>query len=295
MFELNRIPYFVAVAESGSFVKASEHLRVTKSAVTAQIQKLERELSARLFFRTTRQVKLTTAGSDFLEHCRSILEKCDIAQSEALGEQGDVSGIIRLTATSDTGPLALAPILAEFSQNYPKIQIELVVSDDDLDLVSNRIDIAIREGDLKSSGQKAIRLRAFEQWVICGSQYTDAIDSKKSIESLNRMRWATVSKIQSTQTWIFTTSTGQKKKLRVNSIFQSNNTLAVLNWVESCPGCAILPDFLVRSYIEQGKLERLLPHLKLPDYKVHAVYLASTQLPKRTRLLLDFIKLRLGL
>ena len=293
MFELSRIPYFVAVAQSGSFVKASEQMRIAKSAVTSQIQKLETELGVQLFRRTTRQVVLTIEGSEFLKHCWGILERCEIAQQELLGEQNDVSGVIRITATSDTGPLALAPILAEFSNAYPKVEIDLLISDDVLDMVANRIDLAIREGELKSSGLKAIRLRDFEQWVVCGAKYTAAVESRNSIESLNKLKWGIVTKVQ-TGHWVFTSPTAQRKKMRVKSVFQSNNTFAVLNWVESSPGCAVLPDYLVRPHILNGNIVRLLPQMKLPDYKVHAVYQASSYLPKRTRLLLDFIKSRLG-
>jgi DNA-binding transcriptional LysR family regulator len=294
MFELSRIPYFVAVAETGSFVRASEKLRITKSAMTTQIQKLESELTVQLFLRTTRQVKLTHEGSNFLVHCRSILNQCETAQTELIGQQKEISGSIRLTATSDTGPLIIAPILAEFSKSYPNIELELLVSDDNLDLVSNQLDIAIREGELKPSSAQAERLHDFEQWVVCGSKYTSAIKAKNSIELLKSLRWATVSKVQSSQVWNFTLLTGKRKRMNIVSSFQSNNTLAVLKWVENCPGCAVLPDFLVKSHIEGGRIKRLLTDMKLPNYKVHALYLDSHLLPERTRLLLDFIKLHLA-
>jgi DNA-binding transcriptional LysR family regulator len=293
MFSLDRLPYFVAVAEMGSFAKASIRLGVVKSAVSTQITHLERELGVRLFNRTTRKVQLTHAGTQFLPECRSILEQCEALESGLHGKRDEISGPIRITATSDTGPIVLAPLLAEFGHLYPQVQTDLIVADEVLDLVSNGIDLAIREGDLESSSLKAIRLNDFDQWVVCGQRYSEAIRSKDSLEELKSLRWAIVSLVQSSQSWEFSTSTGQKRKLRIESRFQSNNTMAVLNWIESSPGCAILPDYLVREPVEAGRLVRLLPKMSLPPFKVHALHLPSGQLPKRVRILIDFLKAHL--
>lgn len=157
-------------------------------------------------------------------------------------------------------------------------------------MVRLSIDIGIREGELAPSSLKAIRLRDFEQWVVCGSKYVDAIRSKDSIEALSNMRWAIVSHAQTSRTFSFSSPTGQKTRMHINNIFESNSTLAILHWIDTCPGCAVLPHFLVKDLIQERRYVRLLSKLKLPDYKMHAVYPQMKQVPKRTRLLLDFIK-----
>lgn len=121
MLELSRIPYFVAVAESRSFVKASLKMNVTKSAITTQIRKLEEELNVQLIARTTRQTQLTSAGVDFLKYCLEIMENCAAAEAKMRGELEETSGRVRITATSDTGPLLIAPILADFPESIPRL------------------------------------------------------------------------------------------------------------------------------------------------------------------------------
>src|SRR5512140_1194383 len=168
---LHRLTVFIAVAEAGGFTAAAERLGVTKAMVSQQLSRLEAELGAMLFTRTTRRVTLTEAGSQLYAECTPLLRELDSVLDRVGQETEGLHGSLRLTASSDFVDAILASPLAEFAALHPKLQIELMASEEVLDLVGERIDLAIRGGWLRDSSLQATRLGAFEQYVLASPAY----------------------------------------------------------------------------------------------------------------------------
>jgi DNA-binding transcriptional LysR family regulator len=144
---------FIAVARHGSFAAAARSVDTDPSLVSRAIAGLENELGVRLFQRTTRQMTLTEAGGLYLNRIEAVVAEIDHARDDALAVASCPRGTLRITASVAFGQTCLVPLIAEFRATFPEVNLELILSDDNMDLVASRIDLAIRlapsiEGDV---------------------------------------------------------------------------------------------------------------------------------------------------
>ena len=148
---LNRLGYFAAVVENGSFTRAAERLGIGKTVVSQHVARLERELGVSLLLRTTRRVQPTEAGRQLYARCKTILTEADTALAELSEVNAEPRGLLRITAPSDFGAFVVAPLATAFCDVHPKVSIDLVLSDQKLDLIARDIDLAVRVGWLEDS------------------------------------------------------------------------------------------------------------------------------------------------
>ena len=139
---LNRLAYFAAVAETGSFTKAAGRLGITKAVVSQQVNRLEAELKTSLLVRTTRKVTPTEAGRLLHARCVMIFSEAEDAVSEIAQMNGEPKGTLRVTAPNCYGVCTVAPLAAAFAARYPACKVELLLSDSKADLVAEEIDLS---------------------------------------------------------------------------------------------------------------------------------------------------------
>ena len=168
MDELRAISTFVLAAESGSFNKAAEAQNTTPQAVSKTIRQLEQHLGVRLFHRTTRRSTLTEEGERLLESVKPSLDGLVGAMSKARSAAQEDEGVVRIAAAGAVGRKVLMPLLAEFQHRFPKISVELVLSDGFSDIVGERIDVGFRAGgapDLQVVGRRLFPI----QLIVCAT------------------------------------------------------------------------------------------------------------------------------
>ncbi|TKR33718.1 LysR family transcriptional regulator [Luteimonas gilva] len=290
--KVDRLAYVAAVAEAGGFTAAAERLGVTKSLVSQQVRKLEEELGGALFTRTTRQVRLTAAGRRLLDECAPLLRDLGSALERFGGERERLDGLLRLTAPPDFATRTLAPLVAEFAQRHPGIRFDLDSSEEQLDLVAEGMDLAIRFGRLRDSRLRAARLGGFEQWVIAAPDYVARYGAPKDPAALAEHRWVAISLLSSPLTWIFRRG-GQQQTVRVRETMRCNSAQALQALVRSGAGVTILLDTVIAEDVAQGRLLRLLPEWKLPDGAIHAVFPPGRDVPLRVRRFVEFLRERM--
>ena len=156
--DLNDTLIFVKVAEHGSFVSAARSLRLPKTTVSRKVQELEMRLGAQLLHRTTRKLGLTEAGNIYFEHCQRIARELDEAESAVGQLQGGPRGWLRFTAPYSIGITWIAPLLGEFHARHPELRVEMVLTNESLDLIDKEIDVGLRIGNLPDSSLVARRL-----------------------------------------------------------------------------------------------------------------------------------------
>src|SRR6478609_961268 len=149
--DLNDTLIFVKVAEHGSFVSAARALRLPKTTVSRKVQDLEARLGAQLLHRTTRKLGLTEAGNVYYEHSQRIARELDEAENAVGQLQGGPRGWLRVTAPYSVGITWIAPLLGEFHARHPEVRVELLLSNDQLDIIAGEIDVALRVGSLQDS------------------------------------------------------------------------------------------------------------------------------------------------
>lgn len=166
MRNLNRLAYFVAVVDAGSFTHAATRLGITKAVVSQQVAQLETELGATLLTRSTRKVRPTEAGRIFYERCSLILREAEDAWGELAQSAAEPRGVLRIAATNDYGCQVVVPVATDFASRYPDCQVELMLGDRQVDLAAGEADLAIRIGWLPDSSLKARRIGAFRQLLV---------------------------------------------------------------------------------------------------------------------------------
>jgi DNA-binding transcriptional LysR family regulator len=174
MDRLDRLRTFIAVGETGSFAAAAKKMRLSAAAVTRAIAALEQDLGASLFRRTTRTVRLTDEGVQYLERCKHLLDEWIDAEQSVRGENGNPRGNLVITAPVCFGRMHILPVIASFLKQYPDVNIRLLLVDRLVRLADEGIDIAVRISDLSDSALHAVRIGHVRRLVVAAPGYIDA-------------------------------------------------------------------------------------------------------------------------
>ena len=286
---LNRLAYFVAVIEAGSITAAALRLGITKAVVSQQIARLEEDVGVSLVLRTTRQLRATEAGKVFYERCAAILKETEDAFSFLANAAHETTGLIRITAPIDYGSTTIASMIPAFVSRYKSSRVELVLSDATLDLLSNRLDLAIHVGWLKDSSNQARRIRSFEQVLVCSEGFAANLPEINEPADLRSVSLVANMALRDSLNWTFSNSVGEHQTIELTAVIAMDSAPAVLAAVKAGGGVSILPDFLIASDVAHGRLRRLLPNWSLPTGGIHAVFPHAHYRPAIVRSFIDML------
>src|SRR3546814_929727 len=172
--DLNDTLVFVKVVEQGRFIAAARTLRLPKTTVSRKVQELEARLGAQLLHRTTRKLGLTEAGNVYYEHSQRIARELDEAESAVSQLQGGPRGWLRDTAPYSLGIERIAPLLGEFHARHPDVRVEMMLSNEQVDLIDKEIDVALRMGSLPDSNLVARKLAVLRTQVNASPAYPES-------------------------------------------------------------------------------------------------------------------------
>ncbi|ADY68321.1 LysR family transcriptional regulator [Agrobacterium tumefaciens] len=293
--EVNRsgeMEVFVQVVERGGFSSAARSVGMTPSAVSKLIARLEARLGTRLINRSTRVFKLTSEGCVFFERATRIL--ADIEDAERIASAGEVpSGRLRLSTSASYATHVLAGILPEFLERYPEITVDIVQSDLVVDLLEERMDVAVRAGPLKSSSLIARRLGDTAMTIVAAPCYVDRRGLPRTIEELERHDRLGLGYTRSMDGWPLI-SAGATIFAPVAARVQANDGEALRQLVLAGNGIARLANFTIRDDLRAGRLVPVLDEYNPGDREeFHAIHIGQGgPLPSRVRVLLDFLAKR---
>ncbi|MDT3720088.1 LysR substrate-binding domain-containing protein [Pseudomonas oryzihabitans] len=285
---LNRLAYFAAVVDTGSFTRAAERLGITKTVVSQQVAKLEEELKTALLMRTTRRVEPTEAGRLLHGRSVSILRQAEDAIGEVTRASTEPSGVLRVAASNDYGTFRIAPLAAAFARRYPACQVELILSDTRIDPLANQIDLSIRVGWLEDSSLHARRLGDFRQLLVATSELARSL-TLGDPDELATAPFIANGALKDPLTWRFARGAAEQRTLRLRPVLSINATPAVLAATLAGGGLSILPDFLVANALATGELVTLLPAWSLPMGGIHAVYPTARFRPSKVTTFVEML------
>ena len=289
LINLNRLAYFKAVVDTGSFTRAAAQLGITKGVISQQVTKLEGELKTTLLYRTTRRVEVTDAGKLLHARCELILREAEDAFDELAKSSEQPSGVLRVSATNDYGTSTIAPAAVRFRKKYPDCRVELILSDSRIDLIASQIDLSIRVGWLADSSLKARRIGSFKQLLVAAPEVVSTVDLEKPAD-IETLPFIANGALSEPLEWKFTLSERESQSVRMTAGLKINSTPAVLEATLAKGGLAILPDFLVSGHIKEGRLEHVLPSWSLPQGGVYAVYPPSRFRPLKVTKFLEVLE-----
>ncbi|CRM45267.1 D-malate degradation protein R [Pseudomonas sp. 24 E 1] len=281
---------FVTVVDLGSQSAAADHLDLSRPVVSRYLAELEDWVGARLLHRTTRKLSLTAAGSETLPRCRQMLELCGDMQA-AVSEPDDAPrGLLRLSVSTSFGQAQLAQAIAEYVKRYPLVTVDLQMLDRTVNLVDERIDLAIRTSNDLDPNLIARRLTVCRSVVCATPAYLLEHPAPQKVEDLAGHNCLTHSYFGKSL-WHFE-ERGEHVSVPINGNITSNEASTLLRVTLAGAGVSMLPSYQAGDYIRRGELVRLLPDAEPRRMNIYAVYASRKHMPSALRSLLDFLVLR---
>lgn len=278
---------FYHVALLHGFRAAATHLGISKSVVSSKVSSLESRIGRKLLFRSTRDVSLTPEGEIYFESCQTLFAASQKLQIQETALKGGLTGVFTISAPSDFMNICLVPILQRLQAIHPKLRLNLIASDQVLNLEKNRINLAIRVGAEGASHLFRSSFFTAEFGFYC--KLTSAPTRKSEKEVLEWIQQQGVYVFRPARERSFTLN-GKTFEVPVQSNFQVHDVLSLKSLIISGAGVGILPHFAARAEVASGELVQLLPSAEFKS--VNFVFLSGAKRQEDARLntVIDFLQ-----
>jgi DNA-binding transcriptional LysR family regulator len=290
MDRLTALQVFQAIVDAGSFVGAAQRLGMSSAMVSKQLAALEQHLGCRLIQRTTRRMTLTEAGQDYSRRIGPILAQLEEADALAQQQSVSVHGKLRMSAPLSFGMRFLGSWMAQLHTSHPQLEIELVLSDEQVDLVEAGFDLALRISTQPLPGQLVARPLGEIAMVLCAAPaYLARHGTPRTLAELAGHACLRYSLQQTQQFWQF--GSGQTLyQQAVHGPLLANNGDVLVNAAIAGMGIAYQPDFLLADALADGRLQRITLDVSTLAAQVYAVYPARRYLPQKVQLTLALLQ-----
>ncbi|MFJ3260692.1 LysR family transcriptional regulator [Pseudomonas sp. NPDC086581] len=294
MDNLRGMAVFATVVARGSMAAAAEALGMTPSAVSQQIRKLEAHAQVTLLHRTTRKLTLTEAGEAFYRSCAQMLAIAEEAE-QRLGEWREAPvGELRLAAPVGFSGKLITEALRPLLENHRQLRLQLFFHDEQIDLIEQRIDLAIRVGSLSDSSLVARHLAEWNNVICAAPAYLrrmPAIDHPRQLQGID---WLSLNTVAHQAYLNFSGPGGESCKLRLEARVAANSMIALRQFTLDGLGVSAQPEPEVREALEEGRLVRLLPEWSLPPFGIYAVTPRRDAQPAKVKVAIEALRRHLG-
>lgn len=292
MDRLTATRVFVEVVDRGSQTAAAEHLDLSRAMVSRYLAALEGWVGARLLHRTTRKLSLTQVGNELLPHCREMLHTAEMMRTTGIKATDGPSGNLRIASSQSFAQTWLSPMLVDYLARYPNTSIDLLVNSQAVNLVEERIDLALRITNQLEPNQVARHLGTCHSVVCASPGYLARAGVPQQPQDLARHNCLTYSYF-GRSVWRFERADGEEE-VAVDGNLSSNDTAVLLEAALNDGGICMQPLYATAAMLEDGRLVRLLPDWQPQSLGIHAIYASRRQMLPALRTLLDFIAQRLA-
>jgi DNA-binding transcriptional LysR family regulator len=287
---------FVLVVERGSFSAAARQLGMTPSALSRQVARLEAALGVRLLERTTRQLRLTDAGHATLARCRSMLDAADEAVQLAQQQHARPQGRVRIGMPKAFGRFVVAPLIPAFLASYPQVDVELFISDRDVDPLAEGLDLTVRVTDTPPPGMAGRPLMPVRQLLCVSPQYLAAHGRPAHPRDLAQHLCLYLAEHEADKRWQLQRG-NEQLTVAVSGRYATNHSELRLQGVLAHLGIAPLPHFTAQAALEAGQVETVLDDWEFTTaYRGMAwlLYPPNRYLAPKVRVLIDYLVDHLG-
>ena len=286
------LPYlatFAAVVENGSFTAAADALGISKPVVSKQVSQLEKHLGVQLLQRTTRRLHLTHAGEVFASYSRQIMSDLREAEQSVLPLQSEPQGRLRISAPESLAISMLPDLLQSFQQQFPKIELDINVSGRLVDLVEERMDVALRVGKLEDSSLIARRLMPCGFHVCASPEYLKKHGRPQHPRELEEHNCLIYSFAPHPNNWLFKNTQGENISIDVTGDLCSDSGSILMNATLNGKGLFLGPTYMIENALKEGTLETVLDPYMLGSTALYVIYPNSKFVSTKVRAFVDFI------
>ena len=293
MSEFEQIRAFVEIINAGSTKQAAAQMGLAPSAVSRRLKELELRLGTSLIQRTTRKMQMTEIGRTYYLRCLDILEALECANEEVRDTETAIRGRMKIAVPISYGVSELAPAIYDFMHLHPNLEITLNVDDSRIDLVQGGYDVGIRIGELEDSSLIARRIKRVNSLVCASPAFLREFGPIETLEQLKEAPALCYSNLERPEEWLFHDQQNLRSKVTVKPRLTATNGDVLREAALAGLGVVCEPEFILRQSVESGELVPLLTQLKWQGMGIYVVYPKTTQVPRRTRLFIDFLTARL--
>lgn len=268
---LSDLSLFLRIAETGSLTETAKQLNITTAGVSSALKRLEKQLDVQLFIRSTRQLRITPQGEQFLFHCRQALNSLEQGRLSAYQTQGKVTGKLRLSVSSDLGRNTLLPWIDELLEEHPLLSIDLTVGDSISDFFLEQVDIALRYGKPEDSSMVSFHIATVKRITCASPDYVLAHGEPTTPEQLathNCLLYRRAGRIF--DQWNYANHENTYR-IKVESNRISNDTDIVKRWAVAGKGIAYRSLIDIHSELNNGQLVQLLSDYESPEVELHLI------------------------
>lgn len=292
MDRLTAMQVFSEVAQRGSFTAAAEHLGMTRVMVTRYVTQLEKWLGARLLQRSTRRISLTAAGESCLAQCRQMLDLSAEMQDRSGQRDPAPKGQLRITTSMSFGVAHLAAAVSDYLRQYPAVSVDMLMVDRAINLIEDRVDLAIRISGELDPNLVARRIAPCRSVICAAPDYLARHGLPQTPADLARHNCLTYSNFGKGE-WRFSRA-GEDCAVPIAGNLSANEATVLTQAALAGAGVALQPTYLAGPLIRSGQLVNLLPDWQPPELTIWGVYVSRRHVPASLRTMLDFLVARFG-
>lgn len=286
---------FVTIVDAGSYSAAARAFSMSPSAISKLVTRLEKRLGVQLVVRSTRSFRLTTEGTEFYERSRAIVQDIVEAEAKVASRAEAVAGLLKVSSNLPFGLHVLSPLVVLFLDENPDMRIDLELTDEAVDMIAEKTDIAIRAGQLRDSSLRSRRLQTSPRHIVASPQYLSRFGEPTRPEMLRQHACLTFGARPHLNSWQFKDpADGASVHIDVGGKLVVNNGESMRIFALAGAGIARLSEFHISRDLAEGRLVRLLGHWDAGESEpISAIYSAQTHVPQRIRRFLDFLAQKL--
>jgi DNA-binding transcriptional LysR family regulator len=279
---------FVATVGANGFAAAARALDVPRSKISKQIQALEEAIGVQLLQRTTRSLHLTEAGAEYYDACRDVIASLDEAEQRARTGMGEIRGVLRVNAPMSFGLSRLGPLIPRFNELHPNVELQVVLSDQQVDPVKGGFDVTIRIASLPDSSMIARSLAPAPRIMVASPDYLAREGTPQTPKDLALHKCLSYGYLQSGVS-LQLCNGKETQRVTVSGPLHANNGDILAQAAVAGMGIALLPNFIIERAVADGRLVPVLCDWEAPAITVNAVYPSSRRVPMKTRAFIDFL------
>lgn len=285
--QLKSMVVFAHVVEQGNLTAAAKHIGLSRAVVSYHIKKLESQLGVKLLNRSTRSIALTEAGAEYYQSCRIIAEQATTANQQIENLKNEPEGLLKVTCPVNVGLQIVVPALSEFRCLYPKIELDVMLTDEIVNIMQEGIDLAIRGAPLPDSGLQASKLSTLATCLCGAPKYFQKYGRPSDPTDLEQHEWVVY---KMTSGVIELTKGSRSYSVAVKGNISTNNAAARTAFIEGGHGLGRIPLYDAWPKVQTGLLEIILDDYQLKDIDIYGVFPPGSTSSKKLRLLIDFLK-----